>query len=143
MKDNFRGSLFMVFAMACFALEDAFIKAAAKTMTLGEILFIFGLFGTLVFIVLTLKRGEKVFHPSALSQAILLRTLSEILGRIFFSISIVLIPLTSLSAILQATPLIVVTDHKTRLRSLSSNLFVCCARHTWLCRQRPINQSST
>jgi len=42
--DNVRGSLFMVFAMACFALEDAFIKAAAKTISLGEILFIFGFF---------------------------------------------------------------------------------------------------
>lgn len=108
MMENLRGSLFMVLAMACFSIEDAFIKAAAKTVPLGEILFLFGFFGTNLFILLTLHRGEKIFHPSILSRSILIRTISEIIGRLFFSISLVLIPLSSLSAILQATPLIVV-----------------------------------
>jgi len=107
--DNLRGSLFMVLAMACFSIEDAFIKAAAKTVPLGEILFLFGLFGTAIFILLTLHRGEKIFHPAILSRPIFIRSLCEIVGRLFFSISLVLIPLSSLSAILQATPLVVVT----------------------------------
>jgi len=99
----------MVWAMACFSIEDAFIKAAAKTLPLGEILFIFGFFGTLVFIVLTKRRNEKIFHPAILSRPILIRSFCEVTGRLFFSISIVLIPLSTLSAILQSTPLIVVT----------------------------------
>jgi len=107
--DNLRGSIFMVWAMACFSIEDAFIKAAAKTLPLGEILFIFGFFGTLVFIVLTKRRNEKIFHPAILSRPILIRSFCEVTGRLFFSISIVLIPLSTLSAILQSTPLIVVT----------------------------------
>ena len=98
----------MVLAMACFSIEDAFIKAAAKTVPLGEILFLFGFFGSTLFILLTLHRGEKIFHPSILSRSILIRTISEIIGRLFFGISLILIPLSSLSAILQATPLIVV-----------------------------------
>lgn len=106
--DNLRGSLFMVLAMACFSIEDAFIKAAAKTVPLGEILFLFGFFGTAIFILLTLRRGEKIFHPAILSRPIFIRTICEITGRLFFSISLVLIPLSTLSAILQATPLIVV-----------------------------------
>ena len=106
--DNLRGSLFMVLAMACFSVEDAFIKAAAETVPLGQILFLFGFFGTALFILLTLRRGEKVFHPAMLCLPIFIRTVCEIVGRLFFSISLVLIPLSSLSAILQATPLIVV-----------------------------------
>lgn len=106
--DNFRGSLFMVLAMACFSVEDSFIKSAAKTLSLGEILFVFGFFGTSIFILLTRHRGEKIFHPAILSRAILIRAISEIIGRLFFSISIILIPLTSLSAILQASPLLVI-----------------------------------
>jgi len=98
----------MVLAMACFSIEDAFIKAAAKTVPLGEILFLFGLFGTTIFILLTLRRGEKIFHPAILTRPIFIRSICEIIGRLFFSISLVLIPLSSLSAILQATPLIVV-----------------------------------
>lgn len=106
--DNLRGSLFMVLAMACFSAEDAFIKAAAETVPLGQIILLFGLFGTAIFILFTLRRGEKIFHPAILSRPIFIRSLCEIVGRLFFSISLVLIPLSSLSAILQATPLIVV-----------------------------------
>ncbi|MEH6455254.1 MAG: DMT family transporter [Cocleimonas sp.] len=106
--DNLRGSLFMVLAMACFSIEDAFIKAAAETVPLGQIIFVFGLFGTSLFILLTLRRGEIIFHPAILSRLTFIRSLCEIVGRLFFSISLVLIPLSSLSAILQATPLIVV-----------------------------------
>ena len=108
MLDNLRGSLYMIMAMACFSVEDAFIKAASNTVQLGEILFIFGLFGTAFFIMLTKQRGEVVFHPAILTKATLVRTICEIIGRLFFSISLVLIPLSTLSAILQATPLIVV-----------------------------------
>lgn len=106
--DNLRGSIFMVWAMACFSIEDAFIKAAAKTLPLGEIIFIFGLCGTIIFILFTKLRKEKIFHPAILSCPILIRSLCEVMGRLFFSISIVLIPLSTLSAILQSTPLIVV-----------------------------------
>lgn len=106
--DNLRGSLFMVLAMACFSVEDAFIKAAAKSVPLGQVIFLFGIFGTALFILLTLRRGEKIFHPAILSRPIFIRSICEIVGRLFFSISLVLIPLSSLSAILQATPLIVV-----------------------------------
>ncbi len=38
MPANQRGSLFMVLAMAGFAVEDMFIKSAAKTMPLGQVL---------------------------------------------------------------------------------------------------------
>lgn len=108
MMDNLRGSLFMVLAMACFSVEDAFVKAAAKTVPLGEVIFLFGFFGTILYILLTLRRGEKVFHSALFTRAIFIRSICEIIGRLFFSISLVLIPLSSLSAILQATPLIVV-----------------------------------
>ena len=108
MVDNLRGSLFMILAMACFSIEDAFIKAAASSVHLGEILFLFGLFGTAFFVLLTKRRGLKIFHPAILCRAMLLRVIFEVMGRLFFSISLILIPLSTLSAILQATPLIVV-----------------------------------
>lgn len=106
--DNSRGSLFMILAMACFSVEDAFIKSAATTIPLGQILLLFGLCGTSIFILLTIHNGEKVFHPAVLSRPIFIRSICEIIGRLFFSISLVLIPLSTLSAILQATPLLVV-----------------------------------
>lgn len=98
----------MVLAMAFFALEDMFIKAASSTVPAGEILIFFGIGGSLAFMLMTLKRGEPIFHPAILSQPVLLRALSEIIGRLGFTLALVLTPLSSTSAILQATPLVVV-----------------------------------
>ncbi len=108
-SDNTRGSLFMVLAMAAFAIEDMLIKAAADSIPTGIVLASFGLGGMLIFIFLTWKRGETIFHHAALSRPILLRAVCEVTGRLFFVLAITLTPLSSASTILQATPLVVVS----------------------------------
>ncbi|WP_354667911.1 DMT family transporter [Paraglaciecola arctica] len=105
---NLRSSLFMVLAMAAFALEDMFIKATAGLVPVGEILLFFGIGGTLAFIVMTLKRGQAVFHPKIISWPVIIRIFFEVIGRLFYTLAIVYTPLSSASAILQATPLVVV-----------------------------------
>lgn len=105
---NVRSSLFMVMAMAAFSLEDMFIKATSDLVPVGEILMLFGFGGTLAFIVMTLNRGQAVFHPKILSRPVLIRVVCEVAGRLFFTLAIVFTPLSSASAILQATPLVVV-----------------------------------
>ena len=107
--DNLRGSLFMVLAMACFTFEDMFIKLASKSVPVGEILIFFGIGGTLAFIVLTLRRNEVIIHAAIKSKPIFLRAMFEVAGRVFYTLAIVFTPLSSASAILQATPLVVVT----------------------------------
>ncbi|WP_041408496.1 DMT family transporter [Shewanella baltica] len=104
--NNTKGSLFMVAAMAAFSIEDMLIKSAAETTSIGLILALFGLGGMLIFILLTWRKGETVLHPAALSRPILLRALCEVIGRFCFALAITLTPLSSASAILQATPLI-------------------------------------
>ncbi len=99
----------MVLAMACFTFEDMFIKVASKSVPVGEILFFFGVGGTLAFIFLTLRRKEVIIHPAIRSKPILLRAIFEVAGRVFYTLAIVFTPLSSASAILQATPLVVVT----------------------------------
>lgn len=106
--DNARGSLYMVMAMAAFALEDMFIKAASAQVPVGEILVLFGFGGMCAFILLTWRRRERVLHPAILSKPILLRVICEVTGRVFFTLAIALTPISSASAILQATPLVVV-----------------------------------
>lgn len=105
MLDNTKGSVFMVIAMAAFAIEDMLVKAAASSVPIGLILVLFGLGGTAIFILLTLRRGETIFHPAILSRAILLRALCEVTGRLTYALAITLTALSSASAILQATPL--------------------------------------
>ncbi|WP_435234665.1 DMT family transporter [Psychromonas sp. PT13] len=105
MVDNTKGSLFMVIAMAAFAIEDMFVKAAATSVPIGLILVLFGCGGTAIFVLLARQRGEQVFHPAILCRAIFLRVLCEITGRLTYALAITLTALSSASAILQATPL--------------------------------------
>jgi drug/metabolite transporter (DMT)-like permease len=108
MIDNLRGSLWMVAAMAGFAVEDMFLKSVAASLPVGQILMIFGAGGMMGFALLAMRRGERILHPAILSPAILIRCLFEVAGRLFYTLAIALTPLSSASAILQATPLVVV-----------------------------------
>ncbi len=105
---NTRGSLFMVLSMAAFSIEDMFIKAAANKVSIGLIMALFGLGGMLIFMILTWQRGESIFNTEILSRPILVRAGCEVIGRLTFALAITLTPLSSASAILQATPLVAV-----------------------------------
>jgi drug/metabolite transporter (DMT)-like permease len=105
---NVRGSVLMVASMGGFALEDMFIKRTAGALPVGEILMIFGLGGMLAFIAMALRRRERVLHPAIVTMPILLRAVSEVAGRLGYTLAIALTPLSNASAILQATPLVVV-----------------------------------
>jgi drug/metabolite transporter (DMT)-like permease len=108
MTDNLRGSLFMVASMAAFAVEDVFIKSAARTLPVGLILILFGTGGMLVFAALAKRKRERVFHPAILTRTILIRAVFELAGRLFYTLAIALTTLSNTAAILQATPLVVV-----------------------------------
>jgi drug/metabolite transporter (DMT)-like permease len=103
-----RGSLYMVGAMAGFAVEDMFLKAATLHMPVGEVITLFGLFGMIAFVLLARNRGEAAFPRSLLSRGMIVRSGFEVTGRLFYSLAIALTPLSVASAILQATPLVVV-----------------------------------
>lgn len=108
MNGNQRGGLFMIAAMAGFAVEDMFLKFAAQHMPVGQIMMIFGTGGTIGFAILAKRQGARLLNPAIVSAPILLRALFEVTGRLFYTLAIALTPLSSASAILQATPLVVV-----------------------------------
>ena len=94
--------------MAGFAIEDLLLKIVARSMPVGQILMIFGLLGAMAFAALARWRGERVLHPAALSRPVVVRAGFEVTGRLFYTLAIAMTPLSSASAILQATPLVVV-----------------------------------
>tara|TARA_R110002096_G_scaffold138378_20_gene292067 strand:+ start:57 stop:929 length:873 start_codon:yes stop_codon:yes gene_type:complete len=108
MTNNLRGSLYMIAAMAGFAVEDLFLKIASRQIPVGQILMIFGTGGTMAFAILAKSKGARLFHPAMFSPAIMVRAGFEVAGRLFYTLAIALTPLSSASAILQATPLVVV-----------------------------------
>ncbi len=107
-KANLLGGILMITAMAIFAIEDAFIKAASETLPVGQILIIFGSGGALMFACLALLNNEPLFSRDVVSRPMRIRVIFEITGRLFYTLSISLIPLSAVTVILQATPLVVV-----------------------------------
>lgn len=105
---NLRGSLFMIAAMGGFAVEDAFLKAATREVAVGLALVILGLAGVVVFSAVALRAGAMPLPRTILSRTMALRSGFEIVGRLFYALAIALTPISTASAILQATPLVVV-----------------------------------
>ena len=108
LTDNQRGALFMTASMAGFAVEDVFVKAAARSLPLGQVLLTIGLAGMVIFAALAARKGEALLPSAFLSRPMLVRCGFEITGRLFYGLAITLTALSTTSAILQATPLVVV-----------------------------------
>jgi drug/metabolite transporter (DMT)-like permease len=105
--ENLRGILFMILAMAGFAFEDLFIKILSSHLPISEIIIILGFTGSVVFLIIAIIQREPIIHKDALSKHVIMRTIFELLGAVFFVTAIALTPLSSASAILQITPLLV------------------------------------
>jgi drug/metabolite transporter (DMT)-like permease len=105
--DNSRGAGLMVLAMLLFALEDMLIKLMSAALPIGQIVGMLGLGSALLVAIVLGLRGQPLFTRQILTPAVLLRAFGELIGTIGFITAIALIPLSTASAILQATPLFV------------------------------------
>jgi len=105
--DNLRGAALMTLAMLGFAGEDMFIKLMAGALPTWQIIAALGCGGALVFGTLTVLMGQRLLTRAFLSRAILLRNIGELIGTVGFVTAIALTPISSASAVLQATPLAV------------------------------------
>ncbi|MCJ8140413.1 DMT family transporter [Falsirhodobacter halotolerans] len=103
--DNMRGIALMVAAMALFAVEDMFLKLSAETMPIGQILAAGGLFGAICFGAVARMRGEPLFARGVWTGAVGWRNLGEMVASGFYVTALALLPLSTVSAILQAQPL--------------------------------------
>jgi len=105
--ENLKGILFMILAMAGFACEDLFIKMLSANLPVSEIIIILGFGGSVIFLSIGLLTKAPIFHKDLLAIPIIVRTLCELFGALFFVLAIALTPLSSASAILQVVPLLV------------------------------------
>jgi len=105
--DNMRGAILMVVSMLGFAIEDSFIKLIGDALPVGQILLLLGTGGTIVFAIVVKQQGRALFEPAMLCAPVIIRGLGEIFGTMCFISAIVFMPLSTASAILQATPLVV------------------------------------
>jgi len=98
----------MVAAMAFFAVEDTLIKFVTSSVPIGQILMMFGLGGASIFFLIALYNNEKITLGDMLSLPMYIRGIFEIIGSLFYVLAISLIPLSTATVIIQATPIVVV-----------------------------------
>lgn len=104
---NLRAPLLMVASMAGFAIEDALIKDLSARVPVGQVMFLLGLGGSLVFAWLAARRGAGLRSMQALRGALLVRNIAEMLAAMLMILGISLVPLSVVAAVLQAMPLAV------------------------------------
>lgn len=109
-RRNVIGAAWMIGAMALFAVEDAFVKAVADLLPVGQILTIFGLGGAAIFAGIARSQGKALVTADVLSPVMRIRMCFEIVGRLFYGLALALTPLSAATVILQATPLVVVAS---------------------------------
>ena len=82
--DNMRGIILMVLGMAGFAAEDMFIKLAASSLPVGQILVVLGFFGALFFAIYARLNRTSVISKGFFHPAVIVRNLSEMIGGLCF-----------------------------------------------------------
>lgn len=98
----------MTLAMLGFTIEDFFLKKATQVVPLGEVLIISGIFGFILFTACSCIAKQKIVYREIFTPILYVRSIFEVSGRIFYALAIALMPITNASAILQATPIVVV-----------------------------------
>ena len=107
-RENIFGSCLMILSMAAFAGEDSIIKALSAELPVSQIIFLIGIGGAVVFLILGLFFNREILVSEINSVPMHARIITEICGRIFYSLALALTSLSSTTMILQATPLVVV-----------------------------------
>ena len=104
---NIRGALFMTASMAGYVFNDALMKSLAADMSMGQAIFLRGIFASLLIVALAKRTGTWRPLSVALQPMPLLRTGCEVLATILFLTALVYVQFAIASAILQALPLAV------------------------------------
>ena len=105
----------MMMSMACFAVEDTFIKLLSARLPATQILFSIGFGGVLITLVLAIVLNVNLAHKILLNKHVISRTIADLFGALSFTSAMVLIPMSLLASILQATPLFVTLGAATLL----------------------------
>lgn len=97
----------MVLSMAAFTLNDTIVKFASESINVGQIMFVRGLFGTVLVVLLAWQQGLLSNSRGLLHPMVWLRMAGEIGGTVTYVIALAHLPLPNVAAIFQALPLAV------------------------------------
>ena len=102
-----RGVILMVLSMATFALADTLVKVSGSFLSPAQIMFYLIGGGLVLFASMAIFQGEKLTDPRAFAPVLLLRYFAEVIGMVGLVLALTYVPLSTVGAITQATPILV------------------------------------
>ncbi|MEL7468205.1 MAG: DMT family transporter [Pseudomonadota bacterium] len=106
LTDNAKGALWMSASMAGFVVNDALMKTVSDDLPLFQIIFIRGLFASVLIILFAWARGALRFGFAVRDRKLVgWRLLSEVLSTVLFLTALFNMPLANAVAIIQAATL--------------------------------------
>ncbi len=104
---NTNGIFLMLLSMATFAVADTLIKICGSYLTPAQIMFFLISGGLLLFGLIALVQGENLNEPRAFVPILLLRYCTEVIGLVGMVMALTYVPLSTVGAITQASPILV------------------------------------
>lgn len=105
--DNLKGMAWMTLAMLAFALTDMTIIFTTGQLPVAQILIFFGVGGAVLFAIWARAQGHRWWTEALLMRPVMVRNGAEAIATVTFITALSLIPLSTLSAVIQANPLLV------------------------------------
>ena len=105
---NLTGALYMSLSMAAFTINDVFVKLAAETVPLFQLVFLRGIVTTaLLAVAVHLTGGLRFEIPHGDRGKVAWRTVAEVAAMVAFLTALINMPIANATAILSALPLAV------------------------------------
>ena len=105
--ENLRGAALMTFSMLAFAIEDVLIKTLGARIPAGQIIGIIAIGAATAFALWFAFNRQPIFVKEHMNPRVWGRALFEVAGTMMFISALMRMDVTMLSAIIQATPLVV------------------------------------
>ena len=126
MSKNVKAALLMMFAMTLLSSNDVFMKLTSAHMSIGQMLFIRGLFAVAIFSLAMRVAGRPVISQAARSKWVVLRAFCECGITICFITGLSLLPIATASTLVLTSPIflavvaaVVLKEHVTIMRWLA------------------------
>lgn len=107
MPDIIRAIFLMIISMFFFTLADLFVKLASQTIPSEMVITIMGTGTGLIFYALLRRQGQPAFRRAYAHWSVMVRGVGEVVAALGIMISLSVVPLATVTAIMQSQPLLV------------------------------------
>jgi drug/metabolite transporter (DMT)-like permease len=104
---NRRGILAMAGGMACFVANDAVVKFVSQSLPAAQLIFLRGLFATLLLLAIAHAMGAMARMGALLERRVIVRALFDVFATVTYLTSLFHLPIGNATAINMATPLFI------------------------------------